>query len=65
MVIVFQVHRRKTSLALFKKFVLHKLQIQVALPLIKHNSEIPLYKEKRNLIHIYAMAIFNLGMISF
>ena len=65
MVIVFQVHRRKTSLAVFKKFVLHKLQIQVSLPLLKHNSEIPLYQETGNLIHIYAMAIFNLSKISF
>ena len=50
MVIVFRVHRRSTSLALFKKFVLHKLQIQVSLPLLKLNMEIPLYEEKGNLI---------------
>ena len=48
----------------FEKFVFHKLQIQVFLPLLKHNREIPLYKETGNLIHIYAMAIFNLGKIS-
>ena len=50
MVIVFRVHRCSTSLALFKKFVLHKLQIQVSLPLLKLNMEIPLYEEKGNLI---------------
>ena len=61
---VLQVHRRTTSLALFKKIVLHKLQIQVSLPLLKLTREIPLYKEKDNLIHIYAMAIFNLSKIS-
>ena len=65
MLMVLQVHRRTTSIALFKKFVLHKLQIQVSLPLLKLNREIPLYKEKGNLIHIDAMAIFNLGKISF
>ena len=48
----------------FKKIVLHKLQIQVSLPLLKLTREIPLYKEKGNLIHIYAMAIFNLSKIS-
>ena len=62
---VLQVHRRTTSLALFKKIVLHKLQIQVFLPLLKLNREIPLYREKGNLIHIYAMAIFNFGKVSF
>ena len=65
MVIVFQVHCRKSSLAVFKKLVLHKLQIQVSLSLLKHNSEIPLYKETGNVIHIYAKAIFNLSKISF
>ena len=35
------------------------------LPFFKLNKEIPLYKEKGNLIHIYAMAIFNLSKISF
>ena len=49
----------------FKKVFLHKLHIQVSLPLLKLTSEIPLYKEKGNLIHIYAMAIFNLSKISF
>ena len=56
MVIVIQVHRRTTSLALFEKVLLHKLHIQVSLPLLKLTREIPLYKEKGNLIHIYAMA---------
>ena len=65
MVIVIQVHRLTTSLALFKIFVLHKSQIQVSLPLLKLTREIPLYKEKGNFIHVYAMAIFNLGKISF
>ena len=65
MVIVFQVHRRTTSLALFEKDLLHKLQIQVSLPLLKLNREIPVYKEKGNLIHIYAMATFNLSKIIF
>ena len=64
MLMVLQVHRRTTSLALFKKIVLHKLQIQVSLPLLKRNREIPLYKKKGNLIHIYAMTIFNLSKIS-
>ena len=64
MLMVLQVHRRTTSLALFKKVVLHKLQIQVSLPLLKLNREIPLYREKGNLIHIYAMAIFNFGKVS-
>ena len=49
----------------FKNIVLDKLQIQVSLPLLKLTSEIPLYKEKGNLIHIYAMAIFYLSKISF
>ena len=57
MLMVLQVHRRTTSFALFKKVVLHKLQIQVSLPLLKLNREIPLHREKGNLIHIYAMAI--------
>ena len=65
MFMVLQVHRRTTSLALFKKVVLHKLQIQVFLPLLKLNREIPLDREKGNLIHIYAMAIFNFGKVSF
>ena len=65
MVIVFQVHRRTTSLAPFKKVVLDKLQIQVSLPLLKLNKSILLYNEKGKLIHIYAMAIFNFGKISF
>ena len=64
MVIVFQVHRRTTSLALFKKVILHNLQIQVSLSLLNFNREIPVYKEKGNFIYIYAMAIFNLGKIS-
>ena len=50
----FQVNRRTTSLSLFEKVVLHKLKFQVSLPVLKLNREIPLYKEKGNLIHIYA-----------
>ena len=65
MLMVLQVHRRTTSLALFKKIVLHKLQIQVFLPLLKLDREIPLDREKGNLIHIYAIAIFNFGKVSF
>ena len=65
MLMVLQVHRRTTSLALFKKVVLHKLQIQVFLPLLKLNREIPLDRKKGNLIHIYAIAIFNFGKVSF
>ena len=65
MVIVFQVHWRTTSFGLFEKVILHKLHIQVSLPLLKLTKEIPLYKEKANLIHIYALAIFNLSKISF
>ena len=65
MLIVFQGHRRTTSLTPFKKVVLHKLQLQVSLPLLKLNKSILLYNEKGQLIHIYAMAIFNLGKISF
>ena len=61
----FQVNRRTTSLSLFEKVLLHKLKFQVSLPVLKLNREIPLYKEKGNLIHIYAMAIFNLSKISF
>ena len=53
------------GLLFFKKIVLHKLQIQVSLTLLKLTREIPLYKEKGNLIHIYAMAIFYLSKISF
>ena len=63
MVIVFQVHRRTTSLAPFENGVLHKLQIQGSLPLLKLNKSILLYNEKGKLIHIYAMAICNLGKI--
>ena len=63
--IVLRVHRRTTSLALFKKVILHKLQIQVSLPLLNFSREIPVHKEKDNLIYIYAMAIFNLGKIIF
>ena len=48
----------------FNNIVLDKLQIQVSLPLLKLTREIPLYKEKGNLIHIYGMAIFNLSKIS-
>ena len=65
MVIVFQLQRRTISLASFEKVVLHKLQIQVSLPLLKLNKKIPLDKKKGKLIHCYAMAIFNLGQISF
>ena len=65
MVIVFQVQRRTISLASFEKVVLPKLQIQVFLPVLKLNKKIPLHKEKGKLIHSYAMAIFNLGQISF
>ena len=54
MVIVFQVHRRTTSFGLFEKVILHKLHIQVSLPLLKLSREIPLFKEKGNLIHSYA-----------
>ena len=52
------------GLLFFKKIVLHKLEIQVSLPLLKLTREIPLYKEKGNLIHIYGRAIFNLSKIS-
>ena len=65
MVIVIQLQRRSFSLAPFKKVVLHKLPIQVFLPLSKLNKKIPLHKEKGKLIHSYALAIFNLGQISF
>ena len=65
MVIVFQLQRRTILLAPFEKVVLHKLQIQVSLPLLKLNKKIPLHKEKGKLIHRYAMAIFSLGQISF
>ena len=64
MVIVFQFQRPTISLAPFEKVLLHKLQIQVSLPLLKLNKKIPLRKEKGKLIHSYAMAIFNLGQIS-
>ena len=63
MLIVFQRHRRTTSLAPFEKVVLHKLQIQVSLPLLNLNKSILLYNEKGKLIHIYAMAICNLGRL--
>ena len=65
MVIVFQLQRRTISLARFEKVVLDKLPIQVSLPLLKLNKKIPLHKEKGKLIHSYAMAISNLGQISF
>ena len=65
MVIVFEVHRPTTSLARFENGVLHKLQIQVSLILLKLNKRIPLYKEKGTLIDISAMVNFNLGKISF
>ena len=65
MVIVFQLQRRTISLAPFEKVFLDKLPIQVSLPLLKLNKKIPLHKEKGKLIHSYAMAIFNLGQISF
>ena len=65
MVIVFELQRRRISLAPFEKVVLHRLQIQVSLPLLKINKKIPLHKEKGKLIHSYALAIFNLGQISF
>ena len=54
MVIVFHVHRRTTLFPLFEKVLLHKLHVQVSLPLLKLTREIPLYQEKGNLIHIYA-----------
>ena len=38
MVIVFQLQRRTISLAPFEKVVLHKLEIQVSLPLLKLNK---------------------------
>ena len=65
MVIVFQVHRWTTSLAPFEKVVLHKLLIQVSLPLLKLNKSILLYNKKGKLIDISAMVNFNLGKISF
>ena len=65
MVIVFQLQRRTISLAPFEKIVLHKIQIQVSLPFLKLNKKILLHKENGKLIHSYAMAIFNLGQISF
>ena len=46
MVIVFQAHRRTTSLAPLEKVVLDKLQIQVSLPLLKLIKSIPLCREK-------------------
>ena len=57
MVIVFQGHRRTTSLAPLQKVVFDKLQIQVSLPLLKLIKSIPLSKEKYKVIYIYAMAI--------
>ena len=65
MVMVIQLQRRTISLAPYKKVVLHKLPIQLFLPLLKLNKKIPLHKEKGKLIHSYAMAIFNLDQISF
>ena len=64
MVIVFQVHRPTTSLARFEKGVLHKLQIQVPLLVLKLTKRIPRYKEKGTLIDISPMDNFNLGKIS-
>ena len=64
MVIVFQAHRRTTSLAPLEKVVLDKLQIQVSLPLFKLIKSIPLCKEKFKLVYIYAMAILNLSKTS-
>ena len=46
MLIVFQAHRRKTSLARLEKVVLDKLQMQVSLPLLKLIKSIPLCREK-------------------
>ena len=60
MVIVFQAHRRTTSLATLKKVVLDKLQIQVCLPVLKLIKSIPLCKEQFRLFDIYAMAILNM-----
>ena len=65
MVIVFQAHRRTTSLSPLEKVVLDKLQIQVSLPLLKLIKSIPLSKEKYKLIYIYAMAILNFSKTSF
>ena len=56
MVIVFQAHRRTTSLAPLEKDFLDKLQTQ---------KSVPLCKEKFKLIYIYAMAILNLSKTSF
>ena len=64
MVIVFQAHRRTTSLAPLEKVVLDKLQIQVSLPLFKLIKSIPLCREKFKLTYIYAMAILNLSQNS-
>ena len=65
MLMVLQVHRRTTLVVPFEKVVLHKIQMEVFSPRLKLNREIPVYKEKGNLIHIYLTAIFNLGKISF
>ena len=65
MVIVFQAHLRKTSLAPLEKVVLDKLQNLVSLPLLKLIKSIPLFKEKFKLNYIYAMAILNLSKTSF
>ena len=65
MVIVFQAHRRRTSLSPLEKVVLDKLQIQVSLPLLKLIKSIPLCNEKFKLVDIYAMAILNLSKTSF
>ena len=47
----------------FGEVVLHKLQIQVCLPVLKLNKSIPLHKEKGKLIRIYAMGCCLLGNI--
>ena len=65
MIIVFQAHRRTTSLASLERVVLDKLQIQLSLPLLKLIKSIPLCKEKFKLIYISAMAILNLSKTSF
>ena len=65
MVIVFQTHRRTTSLSPLEKVVLDKLQIEVSLPLLKLIKSFLLRKEKFKLIHIYAMVILNLSKTSF
>ena len=64
MVIVFQGHRRTTSLSPLEKVVLDTLQIQVSLPLLKLIKSILLSKEKFKLVYIYAMGILNLSKTS-